>query len=183
MGLSIHKPPIAQWKSNSTGNQKVTGLTLGGELHKCMRQCRINHSLNKIFNFFTNYIQGYNVCATHCSTSKSSPFLWPITLGKGSKDSFTIRGWQLWLKQWMSTLHALYFLKVFMVSSWVLKEFIRTRGTLQPYLLFKCCEEEKKVWLNAFGTVIVHQQLIMISLFNTATWSNVALFMWASNKW
>lgn len=69
----------------------------------------------------------------------------PITLGKGSKDSFTIRGWQLWLKHAILTLHALYFRSVFSVSSCVLKEFIRTRGTSHPYLLFKCCEEKMLV--------------------------------------
>lgn len=73
---------------------------------------------------------------THHSTLNS---FMPITLGRGSKDSFTIRGWQLWLKHCISTLYALYFRSVFIVSSCVLKEFIRTRGTLQPYLTFNRC--------------------------------------------
>ena len=70
-------------------------------------------------------------------------FFWaPMSLGKGSRDSFTMRGCWLWLKQWIWMLFALYFLKVFWVSSCVLKEFIRTSGTEQPYLLFKCCERK-----------------------------------------
>ena len=84
----------------------------------------------------------HSVHETYCSTL--NPFSFPITLGKGSKDSFTIRGWQLWLKQWIFTLHALYFLRVFCVSSCVLNEFIRTRGTEHPYVLFKCCGEKTK---------------------------------------
>lgn len=84
-----------------------------------------------------SYLHPYSASLiTHHSTSNS---FMPITLGKGSKDSFTIRGWQLWLKHFISTLYALYFRSVFIVSSCVLKEFIRTRGTLLPYLLFNCC--------------------------------------------
>ena len=78
---------------------------------------------------------------THHSTLNS---FMPITLGRGSKDSFTIRGWQLWLKHCISTLYALYFRSVFIVSSCVLKEFIRTRGTWQPYLTFNRCRVQCK---------------------------------------
>ena len=78
---------------------------------------------------------------THHSTLNS---FMPITLGRGSKDSFTIRGWQLWLKHFISTLYALYFRSVFIVSSCVLKEFIRTRGTWQPYLTFNRCRVQCK---------------------------------------
>ena len=84
----------------------------------------------------------HSVRETYCSTL--NPCSFPITLGNGSKDSFTIRGWQLWLKQWICTLHALYFLRVFCVSSCVLNEFIRTSGTEHPYVLFKCCREKTK---------------------------------------
>ena len=82
------------------------------------------------------FIPSVSELNTHHSTLNS---FMPITLGRGSKDSFTIRGWQLWLKHCISTSYALYFRSVFIVSSCVLKEFIRTRGTLQPYLTFNRC--------------------------------------------
>ena len=90
----------------------------------------------------------HSVRETYCSTL--NPCSFPITLGNGSKDSFTIRGWQLWLKQWIFTLHALYFLRVFCVSSCVLNEFIRTSGTEHPYVLFKCCREKTSFSANMF---------------------------------
>ena len=37
-----------------------------------------------------------------------------------------------------------YFCRIFLVSSSVLKEFIRTSGTSALYVLFKCCARERE---------------------------------------
>lgn len=44
----------------------------------------------------------------------------------------------LWLKVWMCTRWCVYFCRIFLVSSSVLKEFMRTRGTSTLNVLFKC---------------------------------------------
>ena len=132
----------------------------------------------------------HSVHETYCSTL--NPCSFPITLGNGSKDSFTIRGWQLWLKQWIFTLHALYFLRVFCVSSCVLNEFIRTRGTEHPYVLFKCCGEKTKFFSkHVHVTEMSHRSprwlcyrsnLISGSIFLTWVDSQVPLFP-SPNSW
>ena len=119
----------------------------------------------------------------------------PITLGNGSKDSFTIRGWQLWLKQWIFTLHALYFLRVFIVSSCVLNEFIRTRGTEHPYVLFKCCGEKAKFFSQHVhvteGIKMSHRSprwlcyqssRFQVKFFNLG-WLSISFVAYSPNSW
>jgi len=134
-----------------------------------IKRCNFHHSTTLMWSHFCGQLmnrlmeggqQGRNPSHlhpisvslnTHHSTLNS---FMPITLGSGSKDSFTIRGWQLWLKHFMSTLYALYFRSVFIVSSCVLNEFIKTRGTLQPYLTFNRCGVKcKKGKTSATGCV------------------------------
>lgn len=53
--------------------------------------------------------------------------------------SFRVRVlYLLWLKVWMLTWWCLYFCRIFFVSSSVLKEFMRTSGTVVLKVLFRC---------------------------------------------
>lgn len=81
--------------------------------------------------------------------SYHSPFPLTMVVATGCKDSLFILGWQLWLKQCMVTLNTSYFLISFIVSSWVLNEFIKTNGTLHPNFLFKFWKKfQKSVTMN-----------------------------------
>ena len=53
-------------------------------------------------------------------------------------DSLNTLGYILCWKQCIWTLMCTYLRRILLVSSWVLKEFIRTSGMLHPYFLFKC---------------------------------------------
>ena len=54
------------------------------------------------------------------------------------RDSLYTLGYILCWKQCIWTLMCTYLRRILLVSSWVLKEFIRTSGMLHPYFLFKC---------------------------------------------
>ncbi|KAL2290972.1 hypothetical protein FJTKL_14874 [Diaporthe vaccinii] len=58
-------------------------------------------------------------------------------LGTGRRESLWILGYRDWLKVRMSTLWPSYFLMMAAVSSLVLNEFIRMKGTLVPYVRFR----------------------------------------------
>ena len=54
-----------------------------------------NPIINKILQMY--FIIYGTLSCSYFSTLNS--FLFPKTVGNGRRDSFTIRGWQLWLKQ------------------------------------------------------------------------------------
>lgn len=59
--------------------------------------------------------------------------------GQGSKDSLSTRGYRDWLKVRILMLWFWYFWMILAVSSSVLKEFMRMKGTFTLYFSFKCC--------------------------------------------
>ena len=71
------------------------------------------------------------------------PYTYHCSIGElgeratGSIDSLLTRGWRLWLKVMMSTLWLAYFWTMRFVSSSVLNEFIKIKGTLTSFFLFK----------------------------------------------
>ena len=99
----------------------------------------------QFFRFISNPVTPHLLSPTLsiCNVHYPSPFRPAMVVGKGCNVSLLILGWQLWLKQWIVILKTSYFLISFIVSSCVLKEFINTNGTSQPYFLFKPCNIEK----------------------------------------
>lgn len=70
--------------------------------------------------------------------------------GKKKKNMHSVYAWRvfstsshlLWLKVCILTPWCVYFCRIFLVSSSVLKEFMRTRGTSVLYVLFRCCRKK-----------------------------------------
>lgn len=69
---------------------------------------------------------------------------------KKNKNMYSVEAWRvfstsshlLWLKVCILTPWCVYFCRIFLVSSSVLKEFMRTRGTSVLYVLFRCCRKK-----------------------------------------
>ena len=76
---------------------------------------------------------GGRLFCTHASKSLLMLISWAIV----SRVSLLIRGKHDWLNVRISTRNPLYLLIMVFVSLSVLKEFMRTRGTLVSYFLFR----------------------------------------------
>ena len=58
--------------------------------------------------------------------------------GGSERQSAVCESDLLWLKVWILTRWCVYFCRIFLVSSSVLKEFISTKGTSALKVLFRC---------------------------------------------